>query len=196
MRVFLCLAVLAIATPARADSFLELAGGISIPLGDDEWTNLVESSPKLALRAGAVPKQLGFVVSADWTPVNTDAGSWSVPGASGDVSAHRFRILVGPMIRHAVSNTLSVTATAGIGADIAHASAEATVLGANFESSETDVGLGFEVGGGVWFKVGGVEVGGQVAVPFGIHDDDNDTLDFSYTSYDFEILGGVRFWQN
>jgi hypothetical protein len=197
MRTYLCLAFLAVATPAHADSFVELAGGISIPLGDDEWTDLVETSPTLAVRAGSVPKNLGGFLSVNWMPTNTDAQGWSGPITSGDISAHRFRLVAGPMFRHQVSNTLAVTGRAGVGADIAHASVEGTVLGTSFEESETDVGFALDFAGGVWFKVGGVEVGGEVAIPFGFHDDVNDSnVNFDYTAYDFEIYGAVRFVSN
>lgn len=192
MRAYLCLAILAVATPARADSFVELAGGISIPLGDDEWADLVETSPTLAVRAGSVPNNIGGFLSVNWMPANTDAQGWSGPFTSGDVSAHRFRLIAGPMYRHQLSNTLAVTGRAGVGADIAHASVEGTVLGTSFESSETDVGFALEFGGGVWFKVGSVEIGGEVAIPFGFHNDDNMDIDFDYTSYDFELFGAVR----
>lgn len=147
----------------------------------------------LGVRVGAVPNQIGGYFSADWMPTNTDAQGWSTPLTSGDISAHRFRLMVGPVFRHAVSNTLAVTARAGIGADIAHASAEGNVLGSTFEVEETDVGLGFEFAGGIWFGLGGVEIGGEAAVPISTHDDDNQEIDFKYTSVDLQLLFGVRF---
>jgi hypothetical protein len=171
----------------HADSFVEVAGGISIPLSDDDWTNLVETSPKLALRAGSYPEKIGVVLSADWMPANTDAdGAF---GGALDVSAHRFRLLVGPMFHHHVSNLLVAGGRAGLGADIAYAKAS-SLLG---EVSETDVGFGFELAGGVWAKVGSIEIGGEVAIPIGIHDDDNDVIDFNYTSVDLELLFSARF---
>jgi hypothetical protein len=195
MRTYLCLAFLAVATPARADSFVELAGGISIPLGDDDWTNLVETSPTLAVRAGSVPNNIGGFLSVNWMPANTDAQGWAGPLGSVDISAHRFRLIAGPMYRHQLSNTLAVTGRAGVGADIAHATVEGTIpIVGSFEESETDVGFALDFAGGIWFRVGNVEIGGEVAIPFGFHDDDNDANnpDFIYTSYDFEIFGAVR----
>jgi hypothetical protein len=127
-------------------------------------------------------------------PTSTDAQDWNLPGTSGEISAHRFRLMIGPLFRHAIGNTLAVTARAGIGADIAYASVSGTVLGAEFEQSETDVGLGFEFAGGLWFGLGSLEVGGEVALPIGVHDDDNDQdVDFIYTSVDLQMLFGVRF---
>ncbi len=98
-------------------------------------------------------------------------------------------------MRHAVSNTLVVTARAGIGLDIAHDSVSGTVLGATVEDSETDLGLGFEFAGGLWFGVGGIQIGGEVSLPVGIHDDDPDENDYNYdyTAVDLQLLAGVRF---
>lgn len=193
MRTVVVLAAIAVATPARADSFVDLFGGISIPVADDDYTDVVESSPVIGLRVGAVPNQIGGYLSADWMPTNTDAQGWSLPGTSGDISAHRFRLIVGPLFRHAVSNTLAITARGGIGVDIAYASVSGNVLGATFEESETDVGLGFEFAGGVWFSLGSLAIGGEVALPFGVHSDDSGDIDIDYTSTDLQFLFGVRF---
>lgn len=198
MRVIIALAFVVVpiaARPARADSFVDITGGISIPLGDDDWNNMVESSPKLGLRVGALPHEIGGYVQADWVPENTDAQGFSNGLASADISAHRFRMQGGVLFRHPVSNTLAITGRGGIGADIAYASVSGMVLGQNYEGSQTDVGLGFEFAGGIWFKLGGMELGGEAAFPFSIHDDDNNDpdIDYQYTSYDFDLLFAVRF---
>lgn len=197
MRAIVASAVLAVSTPAFADSFVDLSGGVTIPVGDDEWTELVESGPKLAVRVGAFPKELGGYIQADWTPVNTDAqSSWSLPGiGSAELSAHRFRVTGGVLFHHSVSNTLVVTGRGGIGADIAHANVSGEVFGNEFDESQTDVGLGFEFAGGLFFKLGNMEIGGEVAMPFAIHDDDNNEpdIDFNYTSYDLDLMFIVRF---
>lgn len=193
MRAILCFAVLAVATPtAHADSFVDLLGGISIPMGDDDWTNAAESSPKLGLRVGAVPNEIGGFVQADWTPVNTDAdGAF---GGAVDVSAHRFRVGVGAMFHHPISNTLVVTGRGGLGIDIARVSGDA--LG--FEFSDTDVGFGLEFGGGVFFRAGNLEIGGELGIPVGIHDHDasQDDIEMKWTSYDIDLLFCARFLSN
>ena len=192
MRAILYVAVLVAATPAaHADSFVDLYGGVSIPVSDDEWTDAVETSPKFGLRVGAVPNELGGYLSADWAPVNSDADGGF--GGALDVSAHRFRLMVGPVFHHNVSNTLVVTGRAGIGADIQYVSTEVDVFGTRVEDSETDVGLGLEFGGGLWFKVGSVAVGGELGLPISMHDDDNENIDYNWTSIDIDLLFGVRF---
>ena len=194
MRTLLAsVALLLVPQAARADSFVDIFGGVSIPLGDEQWTDTVETSPKLGLRVGAFPQNVGGYLQADWMPVNTDAEG-TFPGGQVDVSAHRFRLLVGGVFRHPISNTLAFQGRGGIGADIAYASYEGSFLGAQFEDSESDVGLGFEFGAGFWVRVGSMEVGGEVAFPFAIHGDDEDMgIDYDYTSYDLDLMFGVRF---
>ncbi len=191
MRSLPLLLVLA-ATPAYADSFVGATGGLMIPLGDshnnpaDGWKDLVDSSPKLGLRVGAMGDSgLGGMISADWTPISTTA-------QFGDASAHRFRILAHFVIDKPIASHLLFSGRGGVGVDIAHAS---YTLGA-INLSDTDTGLGFEFGGGIWFQLGSAEVGGELALPIGLHSHkaaigSNDiTLD--YTSYDLDLLFGVR----
>jgi hypothetical protein len=123
--------------------------------------------------------------------VNTNAdGAF---GGALDVSAHRFRLLVGPVFQHSVSNTLVVTGRAGIGADIQYVSTEVDVFGTTVEDSESDVGLGLEFAGGLWFRLGSVAVGGELGLPISMHDDDNENIDYNWTSIDVDLLFGVRF---
>ena len=187
MRAIIALALLAVATPAFADSYVGLAAGMAFPMSDDEYTDQVDTSPVLGARVGSNPGSLGGYLSFEWMPA--DAKADGVFGA--DVTAHRFRILVGPEFTHPVSNTLSVTGRAGIGLDIAHSRIE---LG-GFDSSETDLGLGLEFGGGVWFRLGGIAVGGEVSLPIGIHNDDTSEMDYDYdyTAIDLQLLAGIRF---
>lgn len=199
MRV-ITLAILLVPSIAAADSFFEIAGGLSDPVGDDDWNDAAEPSPKLALRGGGYgtggKNRVGAVLSADWTPQQTDAADFF--GNNVDISAHRFRLLIGPGFEAHVAPALHFSARLGIGADIAHVSAESTVFGATFESSDTDVGFAFEVGAGFWVDIGSLQVGGEVALPIGHHDhamDDNNDIQMEWTSYDFDILGGVRFVQ-
>ena len=183
---------LLLAGPAKADSFVDLKGGLTPPLGDDDWNDTVESSPKLAVAVGSVPNTIGGMVSLDWTPYNTDAQA-DFPGA--DISAHRFRILANLAFMSPMKdNKLIVSGRLGVGADIQRAHAEGQVFGIRFETTDSDVGLGFEMGGGLWVKVGGIAVGGEIAIPISSHDQDNDNgeIDFVYTTYDFDVLFGVR----
>lgn len=200
MRVLTLLAtlpLLALAAPAHADSWFGIQGGVAVPLGDKDWTDQVESSPKLAVNAGSIGKTVGGMVSFDWTPENTDTTSSTFPGGSSDVSAHRFRGLVGLAFQNPINSKIYFTGRMGIGLDIAHASYTLSFLGASAEWTGTDVGPAFEVGAGIWAKVGSMLIGGEAAIPVAHHDDPGDPnsrdIGFQYTSYDFDILFGVRF---
>ncbi|MFT3694886.1 MAG: hypothetical protein QM831_17180 [Kofleriaceae bacterium] len=174
-------------------------GGISIPVGDDNWTNTADTSPKLHAAVGAVGSQgLGGAISADWTPVNlnADGGSFGNLG-SVDIAAHRFRFLANLVFQHPIAKTsLVFSARIGVGLDLAHASATATVLGNTTSTSDTNAGFGFELGGGLWYSLGDIQVGGELALPVASHSKHGDNTDgnytFDYTSYDIDLLLGVR----
>src|SRR5947209_5483566 len=86
--------VVAVPSVAHADSFLEVAGGLSIPVGDDNWTKTAEASPKLGVRVGAVGDTgLGAMLQVDWTPVSLDQNGGSFGIGSADVAMHTFRFL-------------------------------------------------------------------------------------------------------
>ena len=194
MRALPLLLVVVAAAPAYADSFVGATGGVMIPLGDSNsgktgWSDLVSSSPKVGVRFGGVgASSLGGMLSADWTPANYNYESQLL-----DVSANRFRILGHVLFEKRVAPKLTIAARMGGGIDIAHASATSP-LGT---ASDTDVGWAFELGGGVWFNLGSVDIGGEIALPFGGHSHKDDLtnprdIPFDYTSYDIDLLFGVR----
>lgn len=195
MRVLPSLAVLALATPAMADNFVELNGGIMMPVDDDAWTDYVDSGPKLGVRVGAMDRAgFGAMLSADWTPINTD--NFSAFGATVDAAAHRFRLLIGGSVQSRVGKSLTASFRFGAGADIARVTVESNFFGARSKQSDTDSGIAIEVGGGLWFDVGSVQVGGDVGLPMGFHaDDSDDDIDLNdYRSIDIDLLFGVRFF--
>jgi len=189
--------VLLSASAAQADSFLEVAGGLSIPVGDNAWTNLADTSPKLGARVGAVNENgLGGMIQADWTPVtlNNSGGGFGV--GSADIAAHEFRFLADFTVHHPILPKLMLGVRAGVGIDVAHASATVTILNTTTSSSDTNVGFAFEVGGGLWYRIGDIEVGGELALPMSWHSKKGNSTDgnytFDYTSYDIDLLAGVR----
>lgn len=197
MRSLAFAAVLLAAAPAGADSFAGAVGGIMIPLADSHsdnsgWADQVGSGPKLGIRGGANGESgLGGMISADWTPVN-----YNYRSNFADVSAHRFRILAHLTFDKLVLPKVSIFGRAGGGIDIAHASASATVLGTTFNASDTDVGWAFELGAGAYFHVGDIQIGGEMALPFGGHNhkaNGNNDITLDYTSTDVDILFGIRF---
>jgi hypothetical protein len=192
--------VLVVALPAasRADHFADVLGGLSAPSSDSQWTALADTSPKLAARAGTVGTNgLGGMLQVDWTPINLKNSGGSFGIGSADISAHRFRVIADAVLHKAVTSRLVLSARAGAGLDIAHASAHVSVLGVAADSSDTDVGVALELGGGLWFDLGSTQIGGELALPIGHHskhgDNTNGNYTFDYTSYDLDILVGVRF---
>jgi hypothetical protein len=195
MRVLVVIVALALPTSALADGNLELVGGISIPAGDSNWTNIADTSPKLGARIGAMRDDIGGMLQLDWTPVNLKnmGGSFGVGDASA--AAYAFRVLADFAFQHHVRPNLVISARAGLGIDVAHGSGQVTILGVTSSTSSSDVGLAVEFGGGLWYDFGGTQVGGELAVPIGNHSSKGTTSDpisFQYASYDVDILLGVR----
>jgi hypothetical protein len=197
MRLLMTFATLAVvATTARADNFVELAGGMAVPIGDSTWTNTADASPKIGVRAGAIAESgIGAMLQFDWTPVNLDATGGSFGVGSTDYSAHRFRFLANGIFHHMIAPHLLVSARMGAGIDIAHGSATLNVLGNTSNASDTDVGFGFEAAGGLWFQLGSMELGGELALPIAAHSHhatSTTDLTIDYTSYDIDLMVGVR----
>jgi len=191
------LVVMSTAGSVRADSFAEVLGGISIPVGDTNWTNNAETSPKIGARVGGVGDSgLGGMLQFDWTPVNLDASGGSFGIGSADIAGHRFRFLGDLVVHHPVTPKLVLSARVGAGVDLAHASATVTILGNTTTTSDTNAGFAFELGGGIWYDLGGVQLGGELALPIAAHSKHGTGADgnytFDYTSYDIDLLFGVR----
>ena len=182
-------------TPAHAEGFAEFLAGTSVPAGDSDWTKLADPSPKLAARGGAMSGQLGGMVGVDWTPVNLDNGGGSFGLGSANGSAHRFRVIASAVFRHVLTPKITLSARAGGGLDIAHASIDITVLGSTTTNSDTDLGYGFDFGAGIWFDIGPTQLGFELAVPIAHHNKDAQQIGdpaFHYTSVDLDLLFAVR----
>ena len=171
--------------------------GMQLPLGDSNWTDTVDVSPKLGARAGVQQGELTGMLSADYTFERLTSQLTNPMGFDTGASGYRVRVLAHLGVDHPINDKVRVTARAGGGIDLAHGSYDYTLLGTHFSSSDSDVGWAFEFGAGLWWDTGGAEVGGEVALPIGHHDDkaQNGHVGFQYTSTDLDILVGVRFRQ-
>ncbi len=188
-------AVVALAAPAvahaeeKVDSrgYIELVAGAMLPLGEEEYSDFVDSSFKLGVRGGVwARKGGGFEMALDWTPVDNDLQG----GQFVDIEINRFRLQVGGRGGAMVAPHVKIFGRLLFGVDYIRASGD--VLGFDYE--ETDVGLAVEVGGGVLVNVAdALAVGVQFAVPMAFHfeeddpDDDTDS-DLEYNAYDLDIL--------
>lgn len=187
-------AVLVAAAPAFADNkgYFEADAGMVFPVADDQYSDDVDTSFKLGLRLGGKTSFGGIDLGFDYTPYNDN-----VTPAFTDVDVQRFRIHVGARIERPIAPKVSLFARFGIGTDIIHYSARATVLGVDFEASETDFGLALEASAGVLFDLGKVQIGGKIGLPMAFHfnEDDpavNDDADLEYTALDIDFAFVVR----
>lgn len=180
------------AAPPPPPSYVEVAAGLMTPLGDDTYETYTDSSFKLALRVGiGVANHVAFELGGDWTPANAPHNNLF------ELTANRFRVLAGVRVEKAFAQRAMLFLRLGVGPDIVAAKATGTFLGATFERKDSDVGIALEVGGGVAVTLGSFVIGGQLALPIGIHfhgDDPNDPNDFNYdyTGVDLDFLGFVQ----
>lgn len=175
--------------------FLALLAGLQLPVGDSDWKDIADPSPKLAVRAGAMQHGLGGMVSVDWTGEQLTSKYSNPNGFDTGASAYRFRLLGHVVVERAFGPKLVLDGRLGAGLDVAHGSYDFTLLGQHSQDSRSDVGWAFELGGGAWWNLGSMEIGGEVALPIGSHDtpSKNGTIGFVYTSYDIDLLFGLRF---
>jgi len=184
------LAVLA-PSVARAETYVELGGGLTLPVSDDDYSDFVDPSVALAARIGGGGPTIGGMASVEWSPLAAD---------SDDVSLNRLRLLGHLVLHHRLSPKAEIVGRIGAGIDYIHSHVEIDggILG-RIEGSDSDVGLALEFGGGAWFGIGSgsTQIGVELALPIGIHNKDGKPLDvddqkIDYTAIDVQILGGVR----
>lgn len=166
--------------------YTELIVGLGVPLAEDDYKDLWDPSLRLGVRAGTSPRAFVFEGSLDFTLGNFD----DARTPSAEISGNRIRMLGGFRWRAPVGRTGTAFVRAGGGIDFTTVRVETSLL--PIEQSESDLGLALEFGGGVSFQTGPVYVGGQLALPIGLHFDDETTLVgfpiFDYTAIDLDLL--------
>jgi hypothetical protein len=178
---------------AQADAYVELGGGLVLPVSDNDWQDAIDPSLGLAARIGG-GGDVGGMFSFEWDPLSSNINY---------VSFSRFRFLGHVVVHHRLNAKTELVGRFGAGIDIIHSSVDETIIGGiRIEGSDSDVGLAFEAAGGAWFSVGrgSTQLGVELALPIGYHNDDgnrNNPADpndrqADYTSVDIQILGGVR----
>jgi hypothetical protein len=191
----LAIALLLVPAAAHAEQYIELGGGLDIPMSDDDYTRYVDPSANLFLRIGGGGPKIGGLFSIDWTPLASDD--------SAALDFNRIRVMGHLVVRSQVGPKVELAGRFGAGLDVIHESIDITILGQRFEGSDTDLGLALEVAGGAWFTVGAsgsTQVGVELALPISYHSTDgnpnnpNDPNNarFDFTSIDLDVLGGVR----
>jgi hypothetical protein len=183
------LLVAAAAEPARADSFVAVGGGVAFPLGDEDWNDFVESSPTLYVRGGG-GKNLrpGARVLVEGSFELTFLSTELDDGALLEADISRYRALLGVRFEQLMTRKILLAVRGGIGID--HLRGEfSSPLFPDRSESDSDTGLAFELAIGPWFSAGSVALGFELALPIGLHDEEN----FDFRTTDLSLLGGVRF---
>lgn len=176
------------AAPARADGFLMVTGGATFPFDDEDWNDLVESSPTIALRGGGGKKltprtRLLAEVGFELTPLSNELDD----NAARELDLTRYRVLAGVRYEQLVSPGFFMSTRAGLGID--HLRGEVSTPDAPGGTTDSDTGLALEVGLGPYFTFGKFSIGFELALPISIHDSDT----YNFRSIDLSLLGGLRF---
>jgi hypothetical protein len=194
------LAIVATAVSAHAGVFVEVVGGVGLPVSNDEWKSMVTYSPTVGARVGVMSEDWGGMLAVAWTPEVCGNGIDGGLGiGEGDVSIHTLRALASGVVRHRVSPSITLSGRAGAGIDIAIGRVDGLQDYGSQSISGSDVGLAFEVGVGIWFDVGAgaAQFGIELGLPIAHHIDrpfyQATNLTFDYTSVDVELLLAVRF---
>lgn len=196
--------------PAALDSrgYVYGAPGIvSIPLGDDDYEDLVEVGYRWGLGVGGVfafgrhvGGSIGFAF--DHAPLNLDENVDDFCGLLGECSvrAHKFRFApelrigggLGPFFAYG-------TAAPGLG--LFYQRVEGTALGSDFDEDDTDLAFGLGVGGGVMFTIlegltFGFEIGGDLNF---VAEGDDEDIDFNdpdggYGAHALDLKAYVGYW--
>lgn len=187
MKYILALAILLASPAAHAGGFAELFGGLASPLEDDDYDAVIDVSPKLGVRVGAVSAGrdalgIGFEIGADWTPLSSDLDLFQ------NESFHRLRVLGGARLVYRATDQVDVVARFAAGIDYTRASVSSEVLGVEVELSDDSIGIAIDPSIAVQGMVGDTGVGLQLGLPVSVHGDDDDEFDISYTSWDVDLL--------
>jgi hypothetical protein len=178
--------------PASADTFVELVGGIAIPAADDGWSRGVATSPMVGARLGFLTSNhLGAMLSVDGASLRLTGQDGAGFFAQGELpqplSASHVRVLAELAFEREVATSLVLHVRGGAGIDVVYR----TIPG---QSTDRELGSALEAGVGWWYAVGGTQIGAELALAIGHHNSNNYGL--QYTSYDVDLLFGVRWHWN
>lgn len=180
---------------AHGGGFIEPRLGLAFPVADDDYEDATDESLKLGVNVGLASRNRGIDFAFDFTPINEQLSNAFV-----DVDVSRFRFQVGGRLARSVGKRAWLVGRIAGGLDIIRYHAQGSLLGIQFESSETDVGIAAEVSGGLMFGVSrNVSVGGWLAVPMAFHFEGNDPndpddadLDYVGIDIDFMFVATIR----
>lgn len=172
----------------------EGAGGGGLALGNGSWRSSVGVSPSLVARAGAMRGSFGVLISGEWTAGQLSQPNNILPTPNNDMALRRYRFLASFVYERSPIPDLVIGGRAGVGIDYVDARYNRASGAGPVNFDESDAGIGIEVGAGAWWHVGaGTDVGGTLSVPIAKHDAASMSMvTFSYTSFDLELLVGVR----
>jgi hypothetical protein len=168
-------------------------------VADGDYGDVMRPSGKLVLRGVYFPSVIeraalrwGLEMSADFIP-HRDEFVPDGPGV-GQLQFYRVRLIIGPrFVLERPSHFLF--ARAGLGLDLLGIEEDSRVGNFEVHDSDEDVGLAFELGGGIAWRVGPVTLGVQVALPMALQRSsgtgDVSAFDADWFAFDIDVVGTV-----
>jgi hypothetical protein len=182
----------------------DFAGGVTIPISDDDYKNFADPSFKLSLKMGAifyVSRHFGISAEGqfDWVPVNTDDDTYQKNGINAQFN--RIRFLGGSrfIIPFGIG---SFYLRVALGVDYITGSLSASAFGVTASRDTSSTAFTFEPGFGVQFNVvRHLVVGVYTGFPIDSRQEMvlaqavGQTAAIAFTPVDVDILGvlGIRF---
>ncbi len=179
--ILLCAA----AGAARAGGFAEGVVGIGSPIGDTDYDNGFDASPKLGVRVGSWLRDqdhvlFGIELAADLTFLDGP----NIPLV--DESYHRVRALGGLRLAYDVGHNVRVTGRMDLGIDYTRYAATSTIT--NDTSTSSDLGLAIDPSLALQVRLGSGSFGVQLGLPIGTHNGSGNDALINYNSYDLDVL--------
>jgi hypothetical protein len=162
--------LLAASSTARAGSsgLAEAGVGVVVPVAGTSYRQEFDVSPSLWLAGVYLPpyegRNLGVEMGIEYTPYQDEYRAYN--GASTDFS--RVRAQLGARYLRTLAPDLTGFARALAGVDMVSWTQRGKI-GVAYTDDDTHLGVALEFGAGVLYRVGPITVGGQLAVPIGIH---------------------------
>jgi opacity protein-like surface antigen len=160
---------------ATERGYLEVGGGGALPVADGTYRDEFGAGPSLWAAAVLNPRNpptyawmapFAVEMSFDWTFIGEDRGG-EVETLSVDFN--RYRLLLAGRYHRTIRDGLIAFARAGAGVEILAWDQRGKIGGIQTSDSDAHLGVALELGAGVRYRMGAIDLGGQLALPMALH---------------------------
>jgi hypothetical protein len=166
-----------LAAEARERGYLELGAGGSLPVAAGSYTDNFGLGPSVWAAAVLNPRHpptyawmapYALELSFDWTFL-ANSYEQDDPTNMRSLDFDRYRILLGARYHYELREGVVAFARAAGGLEILAWEERGQLVGIDTGDEDAHLGVGLELGGGVRYQIGPIDLGGQLAVPMALH---------------------------